>query len=431
MGIFDILKKSEPVTESSITNVDDKPVMPSTDKENIKDGASTDIAVENVDDNSIIENIDETPSIKTVCYSKSMLPKEYVKEAPIICFGRWLVNDFTKVTKGDKVIKVKDTSMTYLKGFEPKEEYIESPYSGILVKNGSFWNDALSDGKELFKIYPDESFLLNDYPNEIEVSKDDFTKDATIKGKLYGGKKDGFDVRWFTITFENVNSKNYLLVKYDSKELKLNKKCALHLLLDDDSVITLNAVARPVKEFQTDYLIKYLVSPEDLHQLANRLFIKWQITNDEGIAIAQGKNICLLSSEAIDGISLDLSYRVFKNFVSMFEQVIKDNTIKAIESSPRTKKADRKQENCYVYLMIDTTNNFHKIGISNHPRYREHTLQSDKPTIELLCAKEYPTRIIAEAIESALHSAFASKRIRGEWFNLSPEDIISIKQTLK
>lgn len=54
----------------------------------------------------------------------------------------------------------------------------------------------------------------------------------------------------------------------------------------------------------------------------------------------------------------------------MFEQVVKgNNTTKALESSPRTKKADRKQESCYVYLMIDTTNNFHKIGISNHPRY--------------------------------------------------------------
>ena len=431
MGIFDIFKKSEPVTESSITNVDDKPVMPSTDNENIKDGASTDIVVENVDNNSVIEDIDETPSIKTVCYSKRMLPKEYIKNK-VICIRKWLVKDFSYVNKGDKVIEVKDTYSTYFpKGFEPNLEYIKSPYSGILVKKINSLIDMLDEGYELFKIYPDESFLLNDYPNEIEVSKDDFTKDMTIKGKLYGGKKEGFDVRWFTITFENVNSKNYLLVKYDSKELKLNKKCALHLLLDDDSVITLNAVAKPVKEFQTDYLIKYLVSPEDLHQLANRLFIKWQITNDEGIAIAQGKNICLLSGEALDGISLDLSYRVFKDFAGKFEQVVKDNTAKTVESSPRTKKADKKQESCYVYLMIDTTNNFHKIGISNHPRYREHTLQSDKPTIELLCAKEYPTRIIAEAIESALHSAFASKRIRGEWFNLSPEDIISIKQTLK
>jgi hypothetical protein len=72
--------------------------------------------------------------------------------------------------------------------------------------------------------------------------------------------------------------------------------------------------------------------------------------------------------------------------------------------------------------MIDTINNFHKIGISNNPKYREHTLQSDKPTIELLCAKEYPSRDIATAIESSLHKVYAPKRIRGEWFNLNEKD---------
>ena len=80
--------------------------------------------------------------------------------------------------------------------------------------------------------------------------------------------------------------------------------------------------------------------------------------------------------------------------------------------------------------MVDTTNDFHKIGISNNPRYREHTLQSDKPTIELLCCKEFPTRKIAESIETALHNAFSEKRIRGEWFNLSKDDVASIKETL-
>ena len=37
----------------------------------------------------------------------------------------------------------------------------------------------------------------------------------------------------------------------------------------------------------------------------------------------------------------------------------------------------------------------------------------------------------AEAIESALHRKYASKRIRGECFNLNNEDIEAIKQTLK
>lgn len=87
-------------------------------------------------------------------------------------------------------------------------------------------------------------------------------------------------------------------------------------------------------------------------------------------------------------------------------------------------------DNCYVYLMLDEANGYHKIGISNHPEYREKTLQSEKPTITLLCAKEYPTRLIAEAIESALHKAFGSKRVRGEWFKLDDIDVENLKAAL-
>lgn len=89
------------------------------------------------------------------------------------------------------------------------------------------------------------------------------------------------------------------------------------------------------------------------------------------------------------------------------------------------------EEPCYVYLMIDTTNGFHKIGISNKPQYREKTLQSEKPTIELVCAKQFPSRTIAEAFESALHKAYANKRLRGEWFNLSEEEVLMLKETLQ
>lgn len=91
---------------------------------------------------------------------------------------------------------------------------------------------------------------------------------------------------------------------------------------------------------------------------------------------------------------------------------------------------DKQNQPCYVYLMIDTVNNFHKIGISNKPKYREHTLQSDKPSIELLYAKKYPSRLIAEGIEKGLHKAFEAKRIRGEWFDLDEHEIQTIKETL-
>jgi len=85
-------------------------------------------------------------------------------------------------------------------------------------------------------------------------------------------------------------------------------------------------------------------------------------------------------------------------------------------------------EPCFVYLMRDTTNGYFKIGISNNPKYREKTLQSEKPTIELLASKQYPSRQVAENLESSLHRMFTSKRIRGEWFNL---DDIEIELLLK
>ena len=86
---------------------------------------------------------------------------------------------------------------------------------------------------------------------------------------------------------------------------------------------------------------------------------------------------------------------------------------------------------CYVYLMKDYSNGYYKIGISNTPEYRERTLQSEKPTIEMLACKKFPTRKIAESIESALHSAYSQQRIRGEWFKLDDVDVAVVIETLK
>ena len=89
-----------------------------------------------------------------------------------------------------------------------------------------------------------------------------------------------------------------------------------------------------------------------------------------------------------------------------------------------------KEQSCFVYLMHDKANGFYKIGISNRPEYREHTLQSEKPSIVLIVAKEFPIRAIAEAFEAALHKTYEKQRIRGEWFNLTPQDVENLKKSL-
>ena len=85
---------------------------------------------------------------------------------------------------------------------------------------------------------------------------------------------------------------------------------------------------------------------------------------------------------------------------------------------------------CFVYIMKDEKNGCHKIGISNRPEYREKTLQSDKPFIVMLKAKEFPTRKIARAFEQALHKTYQYRHVRGEWFELTPEDVKEVMDAL-
>lgn len=89
-----------------------------------------------------------------------------------------------------------------------------------------------------------------------------------------------------------------------------------------------------------------------------------------------------------------------------------------------------KPKHCYVYLMHDTTNHYFKIGMSNDPKYRERTLQSEKPTIDTIIAKRYPIRSIARNIEKALQNTYMDKHVRGEWYRLERIDVEHLIESL-
>ena len=372
----------------------------------------------------------ETSTID-VKFTHSLLSRNFLDSIPYlkdIAFKQWLANDYTKVNKGDDVIEI--TEYTSL---EPRyRTTIKAPKSGLLIHK---WNSLLSSklfkGNILFTILEDESKLADRYPNEVLVTEDDFTKAITIKGKLCAGDQIGFKLGTIQLNFENVGGISSILLVYSRKDINLNKNCALHLLLDDGSVITLNASANPIKLYSSYSQIKYQISRDDLLKLGSNNFTKWQITNEEGLAIDYGVNNCCVDRNDTTGITKGISYDVFRSFVNDFLEAIEDNVTEDVVEETEAPTTSNVSETCYVYLMKDMANNFHKIGISNHPRYREHTLQSDKPTIELLCAKEYPNRTIALAIEAALHKAYASKRLRGEWFNLDDSDVKDVMQTLR
>ena len=66
-----------------------------------------------------------------------------------------------------------------------------------------------------------------------------------------------------------------------------------------------------------------------------------------------------------------------------------------------------------TYLMKDKHNGLYKIGKSVNPKVRERTLQSEKPSIEMVRVWNYD-------IEKKLHNLYNEFRVRGEYFRLEP-----------
>ena len=93
------------------------------------------------------------------------------------------------------------------------------------------------------------------------------------------------------------------------------------------------------------------------------------------------------------------------------------------------KKAEKKKKFGWVYLMEDLSNGYYKIGWSKNAEYRERTLQSEKPTICLL------KKVWADfSVEKKVHEFYSAKRIRGEWFSLTKDelkDFVNIVESIK
>jgi len=78
-----------------------------------------------------------------------------------------------------------------------------------------------------------------------------------------------------------------------------------------------------------------------------------------------------------------------------------------------------------IYLMLNKKTGRVKIGISSNPTFREKTLQEEVPDIEL-----FHTGAGSWNDEQSLHTHFHHKRLRGEWFDLTAEEIEEAKQII-
>lgn len=132
-------------------------------------------------------------------------------------------------------------------------------------------------------------------------------------------------------------------------------------------------------------------------------------------------------SKYINAKHVDLKYQKFlleTDFLSQTERAAFTDFIDKTETraEQEAKREDRHKEPTFIYLMKDERTELIKIGRSLNPAFREKTLQSDNPMIVLLCFWQGK-----KSDEKILHEEFKGKRFRGEWFELSDEDIQAIK----
>lgn len=251
----------------------------------------------------------------------------------------------------------------------------------------------------------------------------DPNKIAPIGGVILNSDK-GQDL---IFSFENHDSKDYIVFFFFLSHYRLLQNDKVHFRFDQESTLNFSIDNKP-QRFESSwdglYKVKVPITLKELDVFKIRKITDWKIEliSKKKTIISGAKHFYWYKGE-------DLNL-VVNNLAQEYTEIVKREIPNHKPFNPRDTECQKLEKSCFIYLMIDTTNNFYKIGISNNPVHREKTLQSEKPTIELLAFKEYPNRRIALTIEKSLHKLYKSKRIRGEWFELTSENVGEITKTL-
>lgn len=316
-----------------------------------------------------------------------------------------------------------------------KSFYIEfidiiTPYSGYAILNNYYRHkvngfDELKS-VELGKVFPNLDSCLSFLLPKADLNIDPFTKSKNlIWNDIWN---DGFTYHItntsLDISLEFKEDHSYICFSTD-KDIRVQQGDTISLLFEGGSIVDYPIQKKTLQKDER-FDANCELYQDDIELFINEKCCQYRITYCKG-------NKAPLTGDFVDDEYSPYEHELFsayaKQYLNELARLVPDYELpcRKIDSNAVGYAFNW----CFVYLMRDNTNGYHKIGISNKPEYREKTLQSEKPSIEMLACKKFPTRKIAEAIESALHTAYSQQRVRGEWFNLDDVDVAAIIETLK
>ena len=348
---------------------------------------------------------------------------------------KWVVKDFSYVEKDEVLGSIIYKYIPLNRILSTKEHVFNlvSPCNGYLyfIQQGDF-NFIIErirewENKPLACIFDNKQELVSFYY---------CYEDSTLETDPYTGRNriefDNGNGGWKHQEAITLDDLDYLKVEfYEDKMLfcfdiydKLKIGDCISLLFDDGKIIDFPITTKPEKISANRCKTTFISYQEDVETILYSTLVSYRVSfKDESTR----PRTVTIGDSLLDGPEAIRAY--VKGHLDAIKLLVPDYQLprRTVAKTP----IEYKFNWCYVYLMRDNTNGYHKIGISNKPEYREKTLQSEKPSIEMLACKKFPTRKIAEAIESALHTAYSQQRVRGEWFNLDDVDVAVIIETLK
>ena len=415
----------------------------------------------------LMEVSTDTGAAYTIVASKSGFLIRFIDEDVVIANPTYSYED---LDGSSEILDIINSSKVCIGGiYDSCEDYICSQYKfKAKVEVDSFTNDKSISwvyvAEPVIKI-PDITDKRCDSFKQLILSKNNLNRKDVAMGTMAFRKVIPISNIFskevsFSFAFSGGNS--YIEFTYSQDKIKLKKNDSISFLFENGNISDFKLHNSPFKISEKDKkrYIRCQLYSEDIENLTCSLVTKWRISfaDEQKPSITEDivptkktlddyltnkKIIKFLLPSSIGHNSLtDIIIRkkwiqfLIQNYTNYYVKVLSKEVPDYEHPSKDYQRASSKNGSvsfdwCYVYLMRDVSNNYYKIGISKTPEYRERTLQSEKPAIEMICNKRYPSRKIAEAFEKALHSAYADKRVRGEWFDLDDNDVMMLTESLK
>lgn len=364
--------------------------------------------------------------------------KEYFKSPnPLFSRIKWLVSDGDYVEIGTPVFK-------YSSYYYSSQELINYSKKAGFIHIMDVQKVASFGSNELKYVIRnnDEKRISERFINKPTIIKDEFTDSTIIKWNKISSRSSNTEgiktksddlITDFLFSFNYIDNNDCIAFHFDPKQIKPKQFDKVSFLFENGEQIQFELTENPVssKNRLNEKILEYkgLITKTELELFANSNFKKWKIS------LVSDKREILGGEIGGDDFyptknNIQIAIKKFASeYIDLVQKTIPNYEPIEIKQAEPTKETTT--DFCFIYLMHDTSNGYYKIGISNSPEYRERTLQSEKPTIEMIASKKFPIRKIAKSIEKALHNTYSEKRLRGEWFELNYNDVEHIKETLK